>query len=71
MKENEFLEHLEKILELKKNSLNDKVILESVGWDSLSALHFIAFIDKNFSKKVDANHVSKCKKVSDLMKLCL
>lgn len=31
MKENEFLEHLEKILELKKNSLKDKAILESVG----------------------------------------
>ena len=71
MKENEFLEHLEEILELKKNSLNENETLENVGWDSLSALHFIAFVDKNFSKKLDANLVSKCEKVSDLMKLCL
>jgi len=70
MDEKSFLNEIEKILELEKNSLKGNESLESINWDSLSALHFIAFIDKNFSKKIDASQISKCKTVQDLKKLC-
>ena len=70
MDEKVFLNEIEKILELEKNSLNGNESLKSINWDSLSALHFIAFVDKNFSKKIDANQISKCKTVLDLKNLC-
>ena len=42
MDEKSFLNEIEKILELEKNSLKGNESLESINWDSLSALHFIA-----------------------------
>lgn len=71
MEEKAFLNEIEKILELKQNSLDGSESLESLEWDSLTALHFIAFVDKTFSKKINANDISNCKNVSDLRKLCL
>ena len=71
MEEKAFLNEIEKILELKQNSLDGSESLESLEWDSLTALHFIAFADKTFSKKINANDISNCKNVSDLRKLCL
>ena len=71
MNEKKFLNEIEKILELKQNSLDGSESLESLEWDSLTALHFIAFVDKTFSKKINANDIVNCKNVLDLRKLCL
>mgnify|MGYP001196229165 CR=1 FL=1 len=70
MDEKKFLNEIEKILELKQNSLKGNESLASINWDSLSALHFIAFVDKTLSKKLNANDIAKCKNISDLKKLC-
>lgn len=71
MDEKTFLNQIEKILELKQNTLKGNESLESLEWDSLTVLHFIAFSDKTFSKKINANDIAKCKSVLDLRKLCL
>ena len=50
MDEKTFLNQIEKILELKQNTLKGNESLESLEWDSLTVLHFIAFSDKTFSE---------------------
>jgi acyl carrier protein len=70
MKKNNFLRHLEKIFELKKNSVNEKTTLKNVKFDSLKVLELMAFNDANFKGlKIPPNKISKCKDFNELIKL--
>ena len=70
MKKNNFLRNLEKIFELKKNSVNEKTTLKNVQFDSLKVLELMAFNDSNFSGlKIPPNKLSKCKDFAELIKL--
>jgi|LakMenEpi03Aug12_release.lakeMendotaPanAssembly.Ray.scaffolds.fasta_scaffold1777496_1 acyl carrier protein len=59
------------IKELKiKTKINQQTNLEDIDeWDSLSALVFMELAELKFQKKINGNHLQKCKKVSDLIKL--
>jgi len=70
MKKNNFLRHLEKVFELKKNSINEKTSFKNVQFDSLKVLELIAFNDANFKGlKIPPNKIVKCKALGDLIKL--
>ena len=70
MNKNNFLRQLEKIFELKKNSVKEKTTLKNVQFDSLKVLELMAFNDSNFSGlKIPPNKLSKCKDFGELIKL--
>ena len=70
MKKNNFLRHLEKLFELKKNSINEKTSFKNVQFDSLKVLELMAFNDANFKGLIiPPNKIVKCKALGDLIKL--
>ena len=70
MKKNNFLRQLEKIFEIKKNSVSEKTTLKNVQFDSLKVLELMAFNDSNFiGLKIPPNKLSKCKDFGELIKL--
>ena len=69
MKKKIFLNNLEKIFEIKKNSLSEKTSLESIEWDSLKILELMAYNDANFKIKTSPDRINKCKTFGDIIKL--
>ena len=59
MKKKIFLNNLEKIFEVKKNSLSEKISLESIEWDSLKVLELMALNDANFKIKISPDKINK------------
>ena len=67
MKKIVFIKNLQKILEKK---VSEKDNLEQKGLDSLKILELMVFNDKNFKNiNINPDKISKCKKVSDLIRL--
>ncbi|GEM47599.1 acyl carrier protein [Deinococcus cellulosilyticus] len=69
MNKNEFFALLEEILETEPGSLKDDTDLQSVGWDSLADVSFIAAVDNKFGMTLDPNQLSKSQTVQDLLNL--
>jgi acyl carrier protein len=67
MKKIVFIKSLQKILEKK---VSEKDSLGQSGLDSLKVLELMVFNDKNFKNiEINPDKISKCKKVSDLIRL--
>jgi acyl carrier protein len=69
MKERDFLEMVAEIVQLDISSIEVATKLESIGWDSLSNLTFIAKIDEKLDQTLDADLISRAETVSDLFDL--
>jgi acyl carrier protein len=70
MKKTEFLSHLAEMLDVDPSEVLLKSDLDMLGWDSLSSLAFIGFVDEHFAFQVLPKLLLECSKVSDLVKLC-
>ena len=68
MKKDEFISKLEEIMDLKKNSLTSDSLLSLIqGWDSMSKLSLIVFLDDNFSLKISSKTINDFKTVKDIL----
>jgi len=65
----EFFRHLEDLLERPANSVTDTSNLADIGWDSMSVVGFIAFVDSSFGTTVLPSKLQNCKTISDLIAL--
>ena len=70
MKKSNFLRHLEKIFERKKNKISEDTKIKNIQLDSLKVLELMAFNDSNFSGlKIPPDKIVKCNTVAELIKL--
>jgi acyl carrier protein len=68
MKKAEFLFKIEEITETK--GLDGTEDLQQIeGWNSLTALTFIALVDKHFQLNLSGDSIARCKTVDDLIAL--
>ncbi|MCJ7934311.1 MAG: phosphopantetheine-binding protein [Chryseobacterium sp.] len=67
MKTSVFLEKLQEELEEDNALTLDTNLKELESYDSISLLSVIAFVDENFSKKIDTKQFKDIEKVSDLV----
>lgn len=62
-----FLEKLQNELDEDENLTPETKLKSLESYDSISLLSIIAFVDENFSKKIDTKHFKDIETVSDLM----
>lgn len=67
MKTTFFLEKLQEELEEDEKLFPETVLKNLDSYDSLALLTIIAFVDENFSKKIEAKNFKDIKTVQDLM----
>jgi len=60
---------LEEMLELDPASLKGDEALETLNWDSMAVVMFIAMADKNYGVAVNVSDVRSAKNVADLYAL--
>jgi len=64
-----FKSELAEILDLKETEINSGLVLDESNWDSLSQVSTAALIDEVYSKVVDAESLSSCRTIDELMRL--
>ena len=69
MTKQDFCRQVETILESPDNSITDQSNLADIGWDSMSVVGFIAFVDSEFGTTVLPSKLQNCKSVADLIAL--
>ncbi|MFC1453930.1 acyl carrier protein [Verrucomicrobiota bacterium] len=70
MTKQEFLTHLEDILEADAGSVTgDEALTDLAGWDSLAVMAFIAMVDEKFDVVLSASKLAGSKNVGDLIAL--
>ncbi len=67
MTENEFLEKFKDILQTEENLTLDTNLLDIEEWDSLAIITTVAFIDKEFGKKITVAELQDCDLISDIL----
>lgn len=68
--ENDLFSHLEQILEMNPGTLQiNQNVRELKTWDSLKLLEVIAFADSELHVELDAESLSKCGTVGDIVSL--
>lgn len=67
--ENQLHRELETLLELPENSVSSSDTLESIRWDSMAVVMFIAMADDKFSIAVPPSKLADAKTVDDVFKL--
>jgi acyl carrier protein len=70
MKTKEFIDNLKEALEFDKVNLTTDTNLKTIdGYDSMSVMTIIAFVDEHFSKKLTAQQLAGITTVRSLMEL--
>ena len=70
MKKQEFIEHLEDLLEMERGSIaEDEMLFNLEGWDSLAVMSFIAMVDEEFGETIKAKQLAEAKSIPDLIAL--
>ena len=59
--------NLHTLLERDPGTLQGPELLESIGWDSLSVISFIALVDEEMGFTVNPSALAKCKTLDDVM----
>ncbi|HVC89757.1 MAG TPA: acyl carrier protein [Acidobacteriaceae bacterium] len=66
----EFVPQLEQVLEISPGTLReDQEVRDLEHWDSLKLLEIIALADEQLEVQMDADYLSKCVTVGDMLKL--
>jgi acyl carrier protein len=65
----DILKELENLMVLPAGTLAGGESLESLGWDSISVMGYIAFLGSTLKKRVSGKDVTSCKTVADLVAL--
>lgn len=71
MNNQEMIDLIASIAELDAENIEVTSTLESIEWDSLMDLSFIAGIDKSYGITVSSQELTSCKTVSDLISLVI
>lgn len=70
MKQSEFIEELEDIMDLESGTLTlDAKLADLEEWTSLAVVGFIAFVDESCGLTLEAQRIKGCETVSDLAQL--
>ena len=70
MKKEEFLRLLQEALEFQGVELRETTVLKGIeGYDSMSVMSVIAFVDEHFSKRLTAKQLAEITTVRTLMEL--
>ena len=69
MKKDAFLRVLEDALERDPGSIQGDETLESIEWDSLAVVVFLAVVDEHLELELSAKHVNECQTVPELLTL--
>jgi acyl carrier protein len=69
MTQTDFLSWIEHLLSLSPGSVNIEATLESINWDSLVNMTFIAAFDEKFQVELDVDKLFEAKKLVDVYKL--
>lgn len=67
----QFNSDLEEMLELEPGALKGNEPLDSLNWDSMAVVMFIALADSDYGIEVSANDVSAARTVADLHSILL
>lgn len=63
------LQIIEDTLEVPAGTVSPEQKLSGLDWDSLANISFIAAIDSRFNVVVDAERLSRCETIQDLLTL--
>jgi acyl carrier protein len=66
---NKILNEIESILELPVDSLTGEENLDSLGWDSMAVVMFIAIADDKFNATISPERISRAQSVRDIVEL--
>lgn len=70
MRRQDFLNELEKLLEMPEGSLKDDEMLKNIAvWDSMAKLSFIVMVENHFSVVLEGSEVGRASSVGDLLKM--
>jgi acyl carrier protein len=70
MRREEFLAHLDELLELPEGALKGDERLEGLErWDSLAMVSFIALADEHCDRRLSPRQFVSCNTVNDLLQL--
>jgi acyl carrier protein len=70
MNTKEFINNLKEALEFEEIEITESTNLRQIeGYDSMSVMTIIAFVDENFSKKLTAQQLASITTVKSLMEL--
>jgi acyl carrier protein len=70
MQKSQFIAELKNVLEFDQIALEEKSIFKEIpGYDSLSVMSIIAFVDEKFAKKLTAKQLQSLTTVKSLMDL--
>jgi acyl carrier protein len=69
MKKSEFFADLAEILSVPINELNSDSQLQELGWDSLSSLAFIGYVDEKFGLALQPKRIAECATAEELAAL--
>ncbi|GFZ57851.1 hypothetical protein BVY11_06540 [Pseudomonas amygdali pv. morsprunorum] len=64
--ENKILRLIEEAMEADEGSLSSG---QSLDWDSIAVVTFMALADEHLGKSLSANRLSNCQSVDDVIKL--
>lgn len=64
-----FYQKLAELLEMESAEINDELLLQNTGWDSLVVMMLIAMIDENYQVTVPSKELLKCQTVYDVFQL--
>jgi acyl carrier protein len=66
VEKSQFVTDIERLLELKAGTLRSGDRLDSIGWDSLAVVSFIAHVDSKYGLSVAPERIEQAKTVDDL-----
>lgn len=61
------IEIVAEIVEKDRAGLTGETVLESLPWDSLAAVSFIAAVDEKFGKTLAPRKLASCRTIEDLV----
>lgn len=66
IEKSQFVADIERLVELKAGTLKGDERLDSVGWDSLAVVSFIAHMDSKYGISVAPDRIQGAKTIQDL-----
>jgi acyl carrier protein len=69
MKKKDLIKEISEILIIDVKEVEGETDLTEIGWDSLTNLAFMSFVDSKFNIIISPKDLNEAKKVSDILKL--
>lgn len=69
MDKNKFYELIDEVSGLDEGTIKGDELIETLGWESISIVSFIALVDEEFEIILSAKKVIECQSVEELLQL--